>query len=458
VFGCGYVGLTTAVGLAETGNRVIGIDTDAEKLRILRKGRVPFYEPGLQELLQKNVRGKRLTFSADARTGIEHADIIFCAVGTPPLKNNNADLSAVLKVARAFGQYGNVLSTEKRGAKKRSGKRLGTLKIFINKSTVPVGTSEQIRKTIEKFASVKFYFRVVSNPEFLREGSAVRDFFKPDRVIIGLEKEDWKLKNIMKTIYLPLSKNGVPLVFTDIRSAEVIKYASNAYLATRISFINELANFCEKAGADIKKVAKGIGMDKRIGTHYLEAGIGFGGSCLPKDLNSLIEIGKKRGHNFELLKAVQAVNKRQAVRLVEKLEAQFDKGKLRVKTGLRGKTVAIWGLSFKSKTDDLRDAPSLNIIRKLLQLKVKVQVYDPAAMPKAKAILGSSVRFFDNYYSVLDRADALIICTDWNEFSNPDYAKMRRKMSDYYILDGRNLLDPAEAAGNGFEYQGVGRG
>lgn len=451
------MGLTTAVGLAEMGNEVVGIDTDAAKLRTLRSGRVPFHEPGLPELLKKNIREKRLTFSSDARFGIEHSDIIFCAVGTPPLKNNNADLTAVLKVARTFGQYGDVLSTEKRGAKIRSGKRQDTLKVFINKSTVPVGTSEQIRKTIEKASTAKFNFSVVSNPEFLREGSAVRDFFKPDRVIIGLEKEDWKLKNIMKTIYLPLSKNGIPLVFTDIRSAEVIKYASNAYLATRISFINELANFCEKSGADIKKVANGIGLDKRIGTHYLEAGIGYGGSCLPKDLNALIEIGKAKGHDFELLRAVQSVNKRQATGLVDKLERLMDKGKPGRKAGLRGKTVAIWGLAFKSNTDDLRDAPSLSIIRKLLQLKVKVRVYDPVAMPKAKTLLGNSVNFFNDYYSVLAHADALIICTDWNEFKAPDYAKMKRNMKGNYILDGRNILDPAEAKKMGYKYHGIGR-
>jgi len=354
-------------------------------------------------------------------------------------------------VARTFGQYGDLLSTEKRGAKIRSGKRQKTIKVFINKSTVPVGTSEQIRKTIEKSASAKFNFSVVSNPEFLREGSAVRDFFKPDRIIIGLEKEDWELKNIMKTIYLPLTKRGVPMMFTDIRSAEVIKYASNAYLATRISFINELANFCEKSGADIKKVANGIGLDKRIGIHYLEAGIGYGGSCLPKDLNALIEIGKARGHDFELLRAVQSVNKRQAPGLVSKLEAQFGKGKL------RGKTVAIWGLAFKAETDDLRDAPSLGIIRKLLQLKVKVRVYDPVAIPKAKVLLGNSVIFSNNYYSVLAHADALIICTGWNEFKAPDYAKMRRNMKGNYILDGRNILDPAEAKKMGIKYCGTGR-
>jgi UDPglucose 6-dehydrogenase len=444
VFGCGYVGLTTAVGLAEMGNEVTGIDTDSKKLRSLLRGCVPFYEPALQELLRKNIKEKRLSFSADAKAGIESGDIIFSAVGTPALKSNNADLSAVLKVAEAFGRFG------------------GDGKIFIIKSTVPVGTSEQIRKTIEKHspgggrgnvsgkARGKFNFSVVSNPEFLREGSAVQDFFVPDRIVIGLEKENVRLKKTLKTLYRPITGNGVPLVFTDIRSAEVIKYASNAYLATRVSFINELANFCEKAGADIKKVAKGMGLDKRIGTHYLEAGIGYGGSCLPKDLNALIEIGRSHGHDFEVLKAVRAVNNGQVARMVAKLAHRLG--------GLEGKTVAVWGTAFKSRTDDMRDAPSVRIIEKLLQHRVKVRVYDPAALINARKIFGSRISFSNNYYSVLARADALIICTDWSEFGNPDYRKMRSLMEGNYILDGRNMLDPAEAAEDGFEYDGVGQG
>ncbi len=431
VFGCGYVGLTTAVGLAEMGNEVIGVDTDEKKIQTLKKGRVPFYEPGMRELLQRNIKEGRIVFTADQRRGIEESGIIFSAVGTPPRKDRHADLTAVLKVAQAFGKYGS------------------EGKIFVNKSTVPVGTSRQIRRTIENASRIFFSFHVVSNPEFLREGTAVQDFFTPDRIVIGLEKEHANLKKTMRALYRPMAGNGVPILFTDIRSAEVIKYASNAYLAMRISFINELANFCEIAGADIRKVAKGTGLDKRIGTHYLEAGIGFGGSCLPKDLNALIEIGKKNKFNFELLKAVQNINKNQATALVDKLK--------KLMPVLKGKTVAIWGLAFKPKTDDVRDAPSISVIKKLLLQKAHVQVYDPAAVENIKALFGDLVHYYNNYYSVLSHADALLILTDWDEFRSPDYKKMREIMKSYYILDGRNILEPAEAAENGFIYIGIGR-
>lgn len=443
VFGCGYVGLTTAVGLAEMGYTVLGIDTDPKKLALLKKGLVPFYEPGLAELLQRNIKEKRLSFSDDARMGVEESDVIFSAVGTPPREDHHADLTAVLEVAKAFGKY---------GAKG---------KVFVNKSTVPVGTSEEIRKTIERqthgggrkkgggAAQGRFTFDVISNPEFLREGSAVQDFFEPDRIVAGLENDNPRLKKLVKSIYRPMADAGVPIYFTDIRSAEVIKYASNAYLATRISLINELANFCEKAGADIKKVARGMGLDKRIGTHYLEAGPGFGGSCLPKDLTALIEIGRKKGFDFELLKAVRSVNQRQGNLTVEKLKKIFGK--------LKGKTIAVWGISFKPKTDDIREAPSIGVINSLLKASAKVNVYDPAAIENARGVFGRKINYYTNYYSALRHADALIILTEWDEFRSPDYAKMKSLMSNHYILDGRNVLDPAEAAKAGFEYSGIGR-
>jgi len=442
VFGCGYVGLTTAVGLAEMGNRVLGVDTDLIKIATLKKGLVPFYEPGLAELLRRNIKEKRLTFSNDARRGIEESEIIFSAVGTPPRKDHHADLSAVLEVAKAFGKYGV------KG------------KVFVNKSTVPVGTSEEIRQTIEKEAKRAgksggkgFAFDVISNPEFLREGSAVRDFFKPDRIIAGLERETPRLKKLVKAIYRMMSKAGVPIYFTDIRSSEVIKYASNAYLATRISLINELANFCEKAGADIQKVSKGMGLDKRIGTHYLEAGPGFGGSCLPKDLTALIETGKKRGFNFELLKAVKSVNQRQGDFAIAKLKKFFPQEK----GSLKGKTVALWGLAFKPKTDDIREAPSIRVISSLLKAGAKVNVYDPAALANARSIFSNKINYYSNYYSALRHAVALIVMTEWDEFRSPDYSKMKSLMSGNHIVDGRNILDPAEAKEAGFIYSGVGR-
>jgi len=443
VFGCGYVGLTTAVGLAEMGYTVLGIDTDPNKIAMLKKGLVPFYEPGLAELLQRNIKEKRLSFSDDARMGVEESDVIFSAVGTPPRKDHHADLTAVLEVAKAFGKY---------GAKG---------KVFVNKSTVPVGTSEEIRKTIERqtqdggrkkgggAAKGGFIFDVISNPEFLREGSAVQDFFEPDRIVAGLENDSPRLKKLVKSIYRPMADAGVPIYFTDIRSAEIIKYASNAYLATRISLINELANFCEIAGADIKKVARGMGLDKRIGTHYLDAGPGFGGSCLPKDLTALIEIGRKKGFDFELLKAVRSVNQRQGNLTVEKLKIIFGK--------LKGKTIAVWGISFKPKTDDIREAPSIGVINSLLKAGAKVNVYDPAAMENARGVFGGKINYYNNYYSALRHADALIILTEWDEFRSPDYAKMKSLMSNHYILDGRNVLDPQEAKKAGFIYIGIGR-
>jgi UDPglucose 6-dehydrogenase len=431
VFGCGYVGLTTAVGLAEMGNQVVGVDRDEEKIQLLAGGGVPFFEPGLRELLQRNVREGRLSFSTDAEHGVRSCQIVMSAVGTPPREDHNADLTAVLEVAKIFGRYAG------HGA------------IFINKSTVPVGTSEKIRETILATSPKPFDFHVVSNPEFLREGSALHDFFQPDRLIVGTENGDSSLQKTLLALFRPMTENGVPILFTDIRSAEVIKYASNAYLATRISFINELANFCEVAGADIKTVAKGVGMDKRIGTGFLDAGIGFGGSCLPKDLMALLEIGKEHGFDFQLLSATQAINQQQPERLIRKFSETFP--------ALKGLTVAVWGLSFKPGTDDLRDAPSLKILQDLLKLGVKVKVFDPVARLNAEKILGPSVEYSSDYYTVLSDTDALFILTEWDEFRSPDYSKMKQLMKQHYIFDGRNVLEMEEAAGNGFRYFGVGR-
>lgn len=448
VFGCGYVGLTTAVGLAEMGNIVLGVDVDAEKISMLREGVVPFFEPGLQEMLVRQIGEGRLRFSTDSRLGIESGDIIVSAVGTPPLKDHYADLSAVLNVAEQFKRYA-------KGEK-----------IFINKSTVPIGTSDKIDEIINhengtlrlsrlarrgQRLQKKPYvsrFHVVSNPEFLREGTAMKDFFEPDRIVIGLYDHDAALQKIMKKLYRPMIERGVPLLFTDIRSAEVIKYASNAFLATRLSFINELANFCEKAGADIQSVRAGVGMDKRIGTHYFQPGIGFGGSCLPKDLNALIEIGKQHDFDFEVLKAAQRVNQNQPGRLVAALQGVFP--------SLKGKKIAVWGTSFKPGTDDLRDAPSFVVLREVLREGAHIQVYDPVSLKKLQKIFGEKLTYSRDYYSALQGAEALLILTEWDEFRNPDFGRMKAFMKNYYILDGRNIFDREEVEKQGFFYYGIG--
>ncbi|MFO0780991.1 MAG: UDP-glucose/GDP-mannose dehydrogenase family protein [Candidatus Gracilibacteria bacterium] len=430
VFGCGYVGLTTAVGLAEMGNEVLGIDVAPDKIELLEQGIVPFYEPGLQEMLLRQITEGRLRFSTDAAEGIQTSQIIFSAVGTPPLKDHYADLSAVLNVAEQFKKY----------AKGQ--------KIFINKSTVPIGTSDKILEIIRSNRRNSHDFHVVSNPEFLREGTALKDFFEPDRIVIGVYDHSPEIQKLMKKLYRPMLEKGVPLLFTDIRSAEVIKYASNAYLATRLSFINELANFCETAGADIQNVRLGVGMDKRIGTHFFQPGIGFGGSCLPKDLNALIEMGKQQGFPFRVMEAAQHVNLRQPKRLVQALERIFPTYK--------GKTIAVWGASFKPGTDDLRDAPSLVILQTLLEGGAKIQIYDPVSLQKLQKIFGKKITYCQDYYRALHQASALLILTEWDEFRNPDFGRMKSSMKEHYILDGRNIFDREEVEKQGFYYYGIG--
>lgn len=430
VFGCGYVGLTTAVGLAEMGNEVLGIDVAPDKIELLEQGIVPFYEPGLQEMLLRQITEGRLRFSTDAAEGIQTSQIIFSAVGTPPLKDHYADLSAVLNVAEQFKKY----------AKGQ--------KIFINKSTVPIGTSDKILEIIRSNRRNSHDFHVVSNPEFLREGTALKDFFEPDRIVIGVYDHSPEIQKLMKKLYRPMLEKGVPLLFTDIRSAEVIKYASNAYLATRLSFINELANFCETAGADIQNVRLGVGMDKRIGTHFFQPGIGFGGSCLPKDLNALIEMGKQQGFPFRVMEAAQHVNLRQPKRLVQALERIFP--------SYKGKTIAVWGASFKPGTDDLRDAPSLVILQTLLEEGAKIQIYDPVSLQKLQKIFGKKITYCQDYYQALHQASALLILTEWDEFRNPDFGRMKSSMKEHYILDGRNIFDREEVEKQGFYYYGIG--
>jgi UDPglucose 6-dehydrogenase len=437
VFGCGYVGLTTAVGLAEMGNEVLGVDVDSARIEMLSKGKVPFFEPGMEEMMRRNLAEGRLTFTLDTPLAIRFGQLIFSAVGTPPKKNHEADLTAVLEVAKTFGQFAS------------------NGKIFVNKSTVPVGTSEKIRQTIDQNAKHNFDYSVISNPEFLREGTALHDFFNPDRIIIGIEHTDLDAKKNMDKLYRPMIDHGVPIQYTDIRSAEVIKYASNAFLATRISFVNELAEFCELSGADIKTVTKGMGLDKRIGNTFLDAGLGFGGSCLPKDLGALIEKGDSLGFDFKLLKEVQRINKRMPKRMLQKLMKHLPK--------LAGKNIAIWGLSFKPKTDDLREAPSLELISLLAEAQCKIRVFDPVSMENVKKLFKNNRKILDiltfskHPYDALGGADALLIVTEWDEFRNPDYAKITSLMNAPIIIDGRNLLSPKEALEKGFLYDSFGR-
>ncbi len=438
VFGCGYVGLTTATGFAELGNEVIGVDNNPKKILTLKKGAVPFFEPGMKEMLTRNIKAGRLTFTGDAASAIEKSEMIICAVGTPPKKDLRADLTAVLKVAAEFGKYGS------------------DGKIFVNKSTVPIGTSEAIIRQIEKDSRKKFKFRLFSNPEFLREGTALNDFFNPDRIIVGMkfpagatEKEKERSAEEIRLLHKPMIKSGAKIVYTDLCSAECIKYVSNAYLAARISFINEIANFCEGVGADIMEVATGVGLDKRIGTHFLNAGIGFGGSCLPKDLGALISMSKGKDFNFRLLNAVQDINRDQPLKVTRKLNSFIPK--------LRGKKVAVWGLAFKPNTDDMRDAPSQTVIKQLLLKGVKVQAFDPQAVINARVIFGNKVKYYDNHYSALRDANALLILTEWDCFKKPDFKKMKAMMRNHYIIDGRNILNPKDAQANGFRYLSIGR-
>lgn len=428
VFGCGYVGLTTAVGLAEMGNQVLGIDTNAEKIRLLQRGKVPFFEPGIEEMLIRNLAKKRLRFSTDAQKGVQESDVIVCAVATPE-KKKQADLTAVLQAAKTFATHTN------------------KEKIFINKSTVPVGTSEKIRRTIERNLKKNVLFSVVSNPEFLREGTALKDFFEPDRVVFGLEQPDAALEQKLAKIFR--YKRDIPFIFTNLRNAELIKYASNAFLATKISFMNELSRFCDAVDGDIREVARGMRYDPRIGQEFLDAGIGFGGSCLPKDLQVLISSGRTSGCDFPLMSAVHTVNQTQPDQVLRRLKAALK--------SLRGKQVAVWGLSFKPNTDDLRDAPSRRVVDQLLRQKAKVRVFDPAALKNFQVLYGTKVSYGKDAYDVLRDADALLLLTEWPEFCSPDYPKMKRLMKQRLIVDGRNVYDPRELTALGFSYYGIGR-
>jgi len=428
VIGTGYVGLVVGTCLAETGNDVVCVDVDEQKLKLLKDGICPIYEPGLSELLRKNLHEKRLNFTSDLTSGVRHAEVIFLALPTPPAEDGSADLKHVLNVAKEIGKV------------------MDGYKVIVNKSTVPVGTAEKVRRIVA--AEARHEFDVVSNPEFLKEGAAVNDFMKPDRVVVGTRSP--RALAIMQDISAPFIRTGNPVIVMDERSAEITKYASNAFLATKISFMNELANLCEEVGADVDAVRKGMGSDPRIGPQFLFAGIGYGGSCFPKDVRALLNTSASSGYEFKVLMSVNDVNRTQRERFIARIVSHFS-------GNLSGKTIAVWGLSFKPNTDDMREAPSLTIIRSLREKGAAITVHDPVAMEEGKKRLGDSVTFFDNNYDTLKGADALVVATEWNEFRRPDFDRMKELMRSPVIFDGRNIYDPERLASKGFTYYGVGR-
>jgi UDPglucose 6-dehydrogenase len=427
MIGAGYVGLVTGTCLAESGNEVICVDVDARKISLLKKGEVPIYEPGLETLIKRNVKEKRLTFTADLATGVKNSLIIFIAVGTPPNRDGSSNLNYVYEAARG------------------TGKEINGYKIVVTKSTVPVGTAEKVKMIIAQEA--KHPFGIASNPEFLKEGAAIEDFMKPDRIILGVE--DSMVEELMRELYAPFVRTGNPVLTMDVRSAEITKYASNAMLATRISFMNELANLCEAVGADINSVRSGIGSDPRIGSSFLFPGAGYGGSCFPKDVQAMIKTAEEHDRVLKILKAVEDVNQKQREVLAEKVIKRF-------KRNLKDKTIAIWGLSFKPNTDDMREAPSIVIINSLLKKGAKIKVYDPVSMHNAKKEFGNRVSYGKNNYAVLKNADALVVVTEWNEFRRPNFEKMLKLMKSPVIFDGRNIYTPHKLKEMGFEYYGIG--
>ncbi|MCE3295034.1 MAG: UDP-glucose 6-dehydrogenase [Crocinitomicaceae bacterium] len=428
VVGTGYVGLVTGTCFAETGNQVICIDIDAKKVEQMRAGEIPIYEPHLDVIFERNIKSGRLTFTTDLAAGIEEAEIIFLALPTPPGEDGSADLSHILGVAEQLGTL------------------IKNYKVIVDKSTVPVGTADKVSAAIQKNAQVEF--AVVSNPEFLREGFAVDDFMKPDRVVIGTSDE--RARKAMESLYKPFVRQGNPIIFMDEKSAELTKYAANAFLATKITFMNEIANFCELVGANVDRVRIGIGSDERIGKRFLFPGIGYGGSCFPKDVQALVKSGKENNFNFEILESVMKVNESQKTVLFPKI-SNFFRG------DLKGKKIALWGLAFKPDTDDIREAPALYMIDALTQAGASVVAYDPEAMKNVKNLLGDKIAYAANEYEALDGADALLICTEWGVFRNPDFDKVSSLLKDKVIFDGRNLFELEEMTEKGFYYSSIGR-
>lgn len=428
VVGTGYVGLVTGTCFAETGNKVICVDIDQAKVDKLSHGEITIYEPGLEKIFLRNLKEGRLKFTTNLATGIDEADIIFLALPTPPGEDGAADLRYVLGVAGELG------------------KMITEYKVIVDKSTVPVGTVQKVKAAIA--VNYKGAFDVVSNPEFLREGVAVDDFMKPDRVVVGTNAE--KAKKIMGDLYAPFVRQGNPVIFMDERSAELTKYAANSFLATKISFMNEIAQLCEKLGADVDMVRRGIGSDERIGKRFLFPGIGYGGSCFPKDVQALIRSSAEADYDFKILKAVELVNEAQKLHLVPKIKNYFN-------GDLKGKHFALWGLAFKPNTDDIREAPALSIIEALTSLGASVTAFDPEAMANVKRTIGNKIIYAENQYDALTGADALIIATEWSEFRTPDFDMIQSKLKQRVIFDGRNLFEVKYITELGFHYESIGR-
>jgi UDPglucose 6-dehydrogenase len=428
VIGTGYVGLVTGTCLAETGNTVTCVDIDIDKVKKMKSGIIPIYEPGLETLFERNIKDHRLFFTTELEKAIQDAEIIFLALPTPPDEDGSADLSYILGVADQLGKI------------------ITSYKVIVDKSTVPVGTSDKVREAIAKNAKVEF--DVVSNPEFLREGFAVEDFMKPDRIVIGVSSE--RAKNLINKLYQPYVRQGNPIIFMDERSAELTKYAANSFLATKISFMNEIANICELLGADVDKVRIGIGSDDRIGKRFLFPGIGYGGSCFPKDVQALVKTAEDIKYDFKILKSVMNVNSIQKQKLVGKIKNYFG-------SNLQNKTFAVWGLAFKPNTDDIREAPALEIIDSLLQMGATIKVYDPEAMHNVRNKVGESIVYGLDQYEIIKDVDALIIATEWSAFRNPDFDKISALMKNKLIFDGRNLYDVDTMKSMNFEYFSIGR-
>ena len=432
VFGSGYVGLVAAVCFADVGNDVICVDIDENKINSLKNGVVPIYEPGLEEYLKRNVSEDRIEFTTDIKSAVEKSKVIFIAVGTPPDEDGSADLTHVLDVAKSIGTYMN------------------EFKVVVNKSTVPVGTAEKVTKEIKKHT--KHDVAVVSNPEFLKEGAAVNDFMKPDRVVIGTSNEE--AAEIMRNLYMPFVRTGKPIIVMDEKSAEITKYAANSMLATKISFMNDIANLCDKVGADIEMVRKGIGSDVRIGPYFIFPGTGYGGSCFPKDVKAIIKTAEENNYELKILKSVEEVNNKQKTVLLDKVLKYFN-------GNIKNKVFAMWGLSFKPSTDDMREAPSIEMINELIKHGAKIQAHDPAALNEAKRIfedkIDKEIFLFEKRYDSLENTDGLIIMTEWNEFREPDFYLIKESLKSHVIFDGRNLYQPKRLRKIGLDYFCIGR-
>jgi UDPglucose 6-dehydrogenase len=428
VIGTGYVGLVAGSCLAESGNDVWCVDSDAAKIEKLRQGMIPIYEPGLPEIVERNLREERLTFTTDLDAAVKKSFVLFVAVGTPPTPNGAADLTAVFDVARAIG------------------KAMDRYKVIVVKSTVPVGTSEKIREILK--SETHHPFDLLSNPEFLKQGAAVEDFMKPDRVVVGAD--DVRAAEILRDLYAPFVRTGSPVLIVDVRTAELLKYAANAFLAARISFMNEIANLCEHVGANVDMIRKGLASDSRIGPAFLFAGVGFGGSCFPKDIRALADTGRQHNYEMKILEAVGAVNDNQAQRFVEKVRRHFN-------GNLSGAQLAVWGLSFKPRTNDMRDAPAIKIIESLLSEHATIMAYDPEALDEAKRIFGPRIQIASNNYGCVEGADALLLITEWQAFRNPNFERMKNIMRQPVIFDGRNVYDPGQVRQLGFTYYSMGR-